>query len=199
MVTSTTILGMERRLSYLTPCGLYSSRSEPYAGGARAALRLLRQGVVSQLCLNDLDVRIASFWNAALNEPERFVEAILSVPLSTEERKQQRMCRKGDTKRRFELGFATFYLNRCDQSGVLAPSCANRGHVQKGRWRLDARFSRPELAERILAISRKREQIHLTNMDDLEFLVRHLPRGHERNTYSPISTPRIIQMGTVST
>ena len=164
-------------LNDLSGCAYY----EPYAGGSGAALRLLREGVVSELYLNDLDVRIASFWSAVLNESERFVEAILSVPLSIDEwKKQQRICLQGDTERSFELGFATFYLNRCNRSGVLLRAAPIGGHVQNGRWRIDARFNRPELAARIIAISRKREQIHLTNMDALEFLVRHLPRGQER-------------------
>ena len=172
-----TLLARTIELNDLSGCAYY----EPYAGGAGAALRLLREGVVSELYLNDLDVRIASFWNAALNEPERFVEAILSVPLSIEEwKKQQRICRQCDTRRRFELGFATFYLNRCNRSGVLLRAAPIGGHVQKGRWRIDARFNRSELAERIIAIARKRQRIHLTNMDALEFLVRHLPRGQAR-------------------
>ena len=171
-----TFLARTIELNDLSGCAYY----EPYAGGSGAALRLLREGVVSELYLNDLDVRIASFWSAALNESERFVEAILSVPLSIDEwKKQQRICLQGDTKRSFELGFATFYLNRCNRSGVLLRAAPIGGHVQNGRWRIDARFNRPELAERIIAISRKREQIHLTNMDALEFLV-HLPRGQER-------------------
>ena len=66
---------------------------EPYAGGAGAALRLLREGVVSELRLNDLDHRITAFWQAVLNEPQRFADAILSVPLSIAEwRRQRHIC-----------------------------------------------------------------------------------------------------------
>ena len=154
---------------------------EPFAGGAGAALRLLREGVVSELHLNDLDARITAFWHAALEEPERFAEAILSVPLSVSEwKKQQRICQRGDTSRRFELGFATFYLNRCNRSGVLLRAAPIGGYVQKGQWRIDARFNRAALAERIIAIARKRERIHVTNMDALAFLIQYLPRGRAR-------------------
>ena len=164
-------------LNDLSGCAYF----EPFAGGAGAALRLLREGVVSELHLNDLDIRITSFWHAVLNEPERFAEAILSVPLNIAEwKKQQEICQSADIDRRFELGFATFYLNRCNRSGVLLRAAPIGGHIQRGPWRIDARFNRATLAERIIAISRKRERIHVTNMDALEFLVHHLPRGLDR-------------------
>ena len=68
-------------LNRLRGCAYY----EPFAGGAGAALRLLVDGVVSEVYLNDLDIRIASFWQAALNEPERFANAIMTVPLNLDE------------------------------------------------------------------------------------------------------------------
>ena len=83
-------------LNDLTGCSYF----EPYAGGAGAALRLLREGCVSELRLNDLDPRIAASWNAVLNETERFVEAILSVPLSVTEWKRQHQATVGPQLRK---------------------------------------------------------------------------------------------------
>ena len=155
---------------------------EPFAGGAGAALRLLREKVVSEVRINDLDVRIIAFWNAVLGERERFVEAILTVPLSVAEWKKQReIYRRGDTSKEFDLGFATFYLNRCNRSGVLFRAAPIGGREQSGKWRIDARFNRAALAERVVAIWQRRERIHVTNLDAREFLVHHLPRGRERS------------------
>ena len=127
---------------------------EPFAGGAGAALRLLREKVVSEIRINDLDARIIAFWNAILGERERFVENILSVPLSVAEWESQReIYRRGDTSKEFELGFATFYLNRCNRSGVLFRAAPIGGHEQTGKWKIDARFNRAALAERVIAIS----------------------------------------------
>ena len=155
---------------------------EPFAGGAGAALRLLRDGVVSEIHLNDLDPRIAfAFWNAALNEPDRFVDTIRSVPLNVEEwTRQQHICREGDAGRSFELGFSTFYLNRCNRSGVLLGAAPIGGYSQTGKWRIAARFHRDNLAERVLKIARKREQIHVSNLDALAFLAKFLPKGRGR-------------------
>ena len=154
---------------------------EPFAGGAGAALRLLRKNVVLELHLNDIDHCITAFWNAALNEPERFVDAILSVPVNIAEWKRQRqVCLRPDASKPFELGFAAFYLNRCNRSGILLGAAPIGGYAQTGKWRIDARFYRENLAERILTIAKRREQIHITNMDAITFLAKHLPRGHER-------------------
>ncbi|MYA61738.1 MAG: DNA adenine methylase [Dehalococcoidia bacterium] len=154
---------------------------EPFAGGAGAALRLLLSDVVSELHLNDYDARIAAFWKAVLNEPERFTEAILSVPLSIPEWYRQRaICRRADTGQPFELGFATFYLNRCNRSGIIRDATPIGGYGQEGKWRMDARFPREGLAERVRAISNRREQIHITSLDAKVFLVQRLPRGHTR-------------------
>ncbi len=154
---------------------------EPFAGGAGAAIRLLREGIVSDLHLNDLDTRITSFWQTVLNETEQLVDAILSVPLSISEWKtQQKICQRADTSKPFELGFATFYLNRCNRSGVLLGAAPIGGYAQTGKWRIDARFNRQSLAERILAIATKRDHIHITNMDARTFLSTHLPQGPQR-------------------
>ena len=175
---------------------------EPFAGGAGAALRLLREEVVSEIHINDLDVRIIAFWNAVLGERERFVDTILSVPLSvTEWEKQREIYRRGDANKGFELGFATFYLNRCNRSGVLFRAAPIGGQEQSGKWRIDARFNRAALAERVIAISRRRESIHVTNLDALEFLVHHLPRGRERGrVFAYLDPPYHSNVpGTVST
>ena len=154
---------------------------EPFAGGAGAALRLLQEGVVSQLHLNDLDSRITAFWNTVLDESERFAETILSVEVNVSEwRKQRDIYLRADTSKTFELGFATFYLNRCNRSGILLGAAPIGGYAQAGKWKIDARFNKQNLANRILAIASRREDIHIANMDAEKFLVKNLPRGPER-------------------
>ena len=144
-------------------------------------MRLLAEDAVSELHLNDLDPRITSFWNAALNESAQFTDVIMSVSLTVAEWKRQRdVCRRADMSKPFELGFATFYLNRCNRSGILLGAAPIGGYSQSGNWTMDARFNREGLAERILNLSRQRERIHVTNMDATAFLTEHLPRERDR-------------------
>lgn len=161
----------------LAGCAYY----EPFAGGAGAALRLLREGAVSCVHINDLDPRIASFWQAAVGQSERFADAIASVKLNVQEWKRQReVYRRKDSSKPFELGFATFYLNRCNRSGVLFGAAPIGGYEQAGKWKLGARFYRTSLAERVRDLGRRAAQIHISNMDAGRFLVERLPRGRGR-------------------
>ena len=171
------ILAQTIKLNDLSGCAYF----EPFAGGAGAALRLLREGVVSELHLNDLDPRIYYFWHAALNETERFVERIGSVPLTVEEwRRQRQICMEADASQPFELGFATFFLNRCNRSGIILGAGPIGGQQQSGTWKLDARFNKANLANRITRLTEAQDRIHITQMDAKRFLVKHLPRGRKR-------------------
>ena len=173
------LLAQTIELNGLSGCSYF----EPFAGGAGAALRLLNDDAVSEFHLNDLDPRITSFWHSALNETEQFTDAIMSVPLTVEEwKKQQQVCKRADTSKQFELGFATFYLNRCNRSGILLGAAPIGGYSQSGKRAMNARFNREKLAERISNVSRQRKRIHITNMDARGFLADRLPRGHARKS-----------------
>ena len=166
-------------LNDLSGCSYF----EPFAGGAGAALRLLREGVVSELHLNDFDPHIVSFWRAILDESERFADAVLSIPVNIQEwNRQQQVYRLADPGKTFEVGFATFYLNRCNRSGIILGAAPIGGYAQAGEWKIDARFYRESLAERVLAIGKRREQIHITNMDAIDFLAERLPDRPDRQS-----------------
>ena len=155
---------------------------EPFAGGAGAALRLLRQGAVSHAHINDLDPCIAAFWRAVLEEPSRFSDAIMSVKLDVDEWQRQRdIYLRKDLSKLFELGFSTFFLNRCNRSGLLFGAAPIGGYQQTGRWKIDARFNREGLADRVIELGQRAEQIHVSNMDACQFLAEELPRGNRRN------------------
>ncbi len=164
-------------LNNLNGCSYF----EPLAGGAGAALLLLLKGVIAELHLNDLDPRIVAFWKAVFNESERFAEAILTVPVNIAEwRRQSEICLQADSSKTFELGFATFYLNRCNRSGVITGAAPIGGYSQESNWKIDARFYREQLSTRVCVLADLRDQIHVTGMDAQDFLVQQLPRGHKR-------------------
>ena len=175
------LLAQTIKLNGLEGCPYY----EPFAGGAGAALRLLREGVVSEVHLNDLDPAIAAFWRAVLDQPERFAEAIMEVPLNIEEWKRQRYIYQGGIEAAsdlFDYGFATFYLNRCNRSGVLSGAGPIGGYEQAGEWKMDARFNRDSLAERVTIIGEQRNNIKVTCMDAYEFLRSNLPMSNRRSS-----------------
>jgi len=140
---------------------------EPYAGGAGAALALLISDQVERIAINDLDPAIYAFWDAVVTQPEEFIALVNSVELSIDEWERQRevylTCSRNDN---FSLGFATFYLNRTNHSGVLNGGPIG-GKDQTGSYKIDARFNREGLAERIRLISLYADRISVTNEDGL--------------------------------
>ena len=93
---------------------------EPYAGGVGAGLALLITGVVKRIVVNDLDPALYAFWRSVVKDPEGFAKQVAEVELSVREwRKQKEIYRSADRRDYLPLGFATFYLNRTNHSGVL--------------------------------------------------------------------------------
>ncbi len=138
---------------------------EPYAGGAGAGLSLLVTGQVGRVVINDLDPAIAAFWHTLVDEPDALMARVRKVRLSIREwRRQKEIYAAADTSDLAALGFATFYLNRTNRSGVL-----NGGPIggldQSGKYKIDARFNRTNLIERIRVIALYAKRITVTSHD----------------------------------
>ena len=161
---------------------------EPFAGGAGVAIELLEKGVVSEIVINDLDKGIYSFWRAILEETDRFLEQVRRVPLTIDEWKKQRsICFGKNKKYSFELGFATFYMNRTNRSGIIKAGAIG-GMGQSGLWKLDARFNREDLIFRIKKIAGNKSKIHIYNKDIKSFLENYVPK-YEENTFIYFDPP----------
>lgn len=147
---------------------------EPYAGGAGVAMELLISDRVSHIHLNDASVHLFAFWSSLVKRPDELCRRIASASLSIEDWKRHREVVRHPTEHEeLDLGFSTFYLNRCNRSGVLRGGVIG-GLEQKGRWRMDARFPRNELVQRIEAIATKADCISVTNLDAEMFMRDHL-------------------------
>ena len=169
---------------------------EPFAGGAGAALKLLDSGTVSHVHLNDADRRVYAFWRSCTSQSELFAERILKSPVTIDEwRRQRSICSSPRKHNLFDLGFAAFFLNRCNRSGVLDGAGPIGGYGQTGKWRLDVRFNRQELASRVLQLGRVRSKISLSNLDALVFLKQRLPRGSDRKNTLVYLDPPYVQKG----
>ncbi|MBB3260369.1 DNA adenine methylase [Paraburkholderia bannensis] len=156
---------------------------EPYAGGASLALSLLFQDKVGAVYLNDLDVAIYSFWWAALEHNQRFIDEVAAVEVTPDEWQRQRsIYMQGKRADPFALGFATFFLNRTNHSGIMNGGMIG-GKAQRGEWKLDARFNKDDLISRVARVGSHRSRIHLSNLDALVFLSRLGHRRRERLIY----------------
>lgn len=148
---------------------------EPYAGGAGVAMELLVSGEVESVHLNDSSLPIYAFWWSILHHADDFCGRILTTPLNIDEWKIQReILRHPNDHDLLDLGFATFYLNRTNRSGVLSGGVIG-GLGQLGKWKIDARFPRNELIRRIEVIAALSDSITLRNMDAEKFIVEYVP------------------------
>lgn len=142
---------------------------EPYAGGAAVAFELLLTGVVRRIAINDLNLPVFAFWKAVLHDTEALVRLIRDTPVTMEIREHAKRVFVDSREATLQLAFATFFLNRTNRSGILNGGAIG-GVRQEGPWKLDARYNKEALIERILKIGRMRKRISLTNMDAVEFL-----------------------------
>src|SRR5450830_45812 len=148
---------------------------EPYAGGAGIALNLLFHEYVSQIHLNDLNRAVHAFWHTALNDTDTLCKAIRDVNVTIDEwHKQKAIFSTPDNHSRSELGFATFFLNRTNRSGIILGGVIG-GKNQTGPWTLDARFTKDDLIRRLEQIAQYRERIQLYNLDAQELIKTVLP------------------------
>ncbi|MGI8982385.1 MAG: DNA adenine methylase [Pirellulaceae bacterium] len=138
---------------------------EPFAGGGGASLALLFEGAVKKIVLNDLDDAIAAFWWAATHRHNIFRERVQKVPLTVAQWKKQRKKYRDLDRSRFDRGFAAFYLNRCNRSGIIKNGGCIGGLKQDGDWALDARFTRSTLIQRLDRIAEFRKLIRIRQHD----------------------------------
>lgn len=151
---------------------------EPFAGGCGLALMLLKNNIVSNLILNDIDKSIYCFWKSVLKYNSELCQMVDSATLTLEEREIQKSIQnnkeKIDMRKKedvLKLGFSTFYLNRVNRSGIIKAGVIG-GINQDGNYKMDCRFNKKDLVEKIQEIYKYKDKIKFYNLDVLDFLKR---------------------------
>lgn len=146
--------------------------AEPFSGGFGAGLELLFSGKINRAIINDFDIAIYSIWYAILNESDRFVKDILSTDITINEWKKQKETYENLSKTNtysYELAFATYFLNRTNVSGIITGGPIG-GQSQTGKYKINSRFNREKLAEKIMEINRWKNKIELYNLEANDFI-----------------------------
>lgn len=143
---------------------------EPYAGGAGAAFYLLLNKYVRKIIINDLDPAIYSFWQSILFDTDNMINLIRKTPVTMSTwRKQKNILENKFDADRLELGFAAFFLNRTNRSGILAGGVIG-GQSQDGNYKINARFNKAGLIERIRKIAKHKAHIEIHAADALDLI-----------------------------
>ncbi len=143
---------------------------EVFAGGAGAAISLLLKGHVKSLVLNDRDFAIYSFWKSVKEYPGELIKLIRSTRVSMAEWKRQKaIYNSKDAGNVLILGFATFYLNRCNHSGILGARPIG-GMKQNGAYRINSRYNKATSIAKIEGIAKHADSLQVFNLDGVSFL-----------------------------
>jgi DNA adenine methylase len=154
--------------------------AEPYAGGAGAGLYLLSERYVDHLLINDLNPGIAAFWRAITQDAQAFIRRLEGEEVTLDSwRKHREIYLNPSQADDISLGFATFFLNRCNRSGILTARPIG-GLDQTGRWKIDARFNKSGLVGRIEHIQQLSRRITVTEHHALRFV------SNVSRRYSPV-------------
>lgn len=171
---------------------------EPFAGGAGIALDLLSSNKVKEIHLNDSDKNIYCFWSSIIRHNDQFLETLHHIPLSIEEYYHQKSIVFGNHKSKntsnFNVGFAVFYVNRCNRSGILTKNVGPiGGKNQNGKWKFDARFNKEKLEQKIKEIRKIKNQIHVSCMDAIDFSNKFICKRSDVNIFLYFDPPYYAQ------
>ncbi|MFJ9618247.1 DNA adenine methylase [Streptomyces noursei] len=165
--------------------------SEPFCGGAGAALKLLTDGAVDHIHLNDADPGIAAFWRCVFTMSGELAAMVRAAEVTIDSwRKAADVYASPAGKDDLDLGFSTFFLNRCNRSGILRARPIG-GFEQKGKWKIDARFNHEALAERIELLGSFRDRVSLSQQDGRQH-IRDLEALGE-NVLAYVDPPYLVQ------
>lgn len=143
---------------------------EPYAGGFGIGLYLLLNNVVKNVIINDIDPLIHSFWYSILKHKNEFIDLIRNTNITMDNwYKYKEVITNYNNYNKLTVGFATFFMNRTNRSGIIKAGVIG-GKSQNGNYKLDARFKKDELIEKIERISKYKKNIKLYNKDALKLI-----------------------------
>jgi DNA adenine methylase len=149
---------------------------EAYAGGAGLALKLLEEGIVSKLILNDYDSGIFNLWDNILNNHNELTGLIDTTNITLDEWHNQRNIHNNiESYHPLQVGFSTLFLNRTNFSGIIKAGPLG-GQKQTSKYKIDCRFNKNAIIKRIDIINSYRDKIKFYNYDAIEFINRIVSR-----------------------
>jgi DNA adenine methylase len=166
---------------------------EPYAGGASVALFLLLEGYVSRITINDKDRSIYAFWHSVLYYTDQLCTLIDQTEVSILNwHEQKSIQRNKEHVDLLSLGFSTLFLNRTNRSGIIKGGAIG-GLMQEGNYKIDCRFNKTEIKERIRSIAKHKDNIDLFNYDAINLIDIIQIKSENKNTIFYFDPPYYLK------
>ncbi|HIE4741893.1 DNA adenine methylase [Clostridioides difficile] len=148
---------------------------EPYTGGGAVAIKLLFNSIVDNIIINDYDKSIYALWYSILNYTDELCSLILSTEINMENWHIQKNIQKNkEDSDLLTLGFSTLFLNRTNISGIIKAGVIG-GLNQTGNYKMDCRFNKKDIIDKIIKIASQRKNIQLYNLDTLNLIENIIP------------------------
>jgi DNA adenine methylase len=137
---------------------------EPFVGGGSVALHLLQNQMVNKVILIDRDPWISGFWQTVFFDTDWLLDQIESIPITLENWLNFRHSRPEGTR---EQALTCLFLNRTSFSGILEEHVGPLGgRAQTSPYKIDCRFRRDTLTQRIQNISTHKDHVYAVwNLD----------------------------------
>ena len=196
---------------------------EPYAGGAGASLSLLFSNKVDKIIINDRDRAIFTFWKVAVQNTNYLIRKIKQTKITIAEWHKQKsiytqrekllhnlpgktpqqtniLSKKAQARSIYissqnekKLAFATLFLNRTNRSGIMRGGPIG-GMTQSGKWKIDERFTKKTIIERLQKIHKFKDKIKVLDWDGIK-LLRKLEKKKNKDRYFIFLDPPYFQKG----
>ena len=145
---------------------------EPYAGSASISVGLLRGNLMKEAYIGEKDPIIVSFWNAVLTRNDELVEYIstLEVTMETWFALKKYLSPTSTTNYDIvEVAGAFLFYNRTNYSGIIKGGPLG-GKKQLSPYKLDCRFNKERIIERIRGLKGLYGRLHIVESDGLVFM-----------------------------
>lgn len=140
---------------------------EPFVGGGSVFLNFLDKSPAEKIIIGDKDILVFSFWKTVFANPQHLIRFIKNVDVSIKAFKKYKIIANNPSKQsKKKLAEACLFLNRTSFSGIIANGAGPIGGAkQKSKYKVDCRFNREELINKIEFISKFKSRVTVLNAD----------------------------------
>ena len=134
---------------------------EPFVGGGNIFLNFLANKLVNRVIIADNDKLIYSFWKEVFLHPKRLISFVNKVKVDLPTFNKYKDIAINSSKHSLSvLAKACLFLNRTSFSGILTNDAGPLGgREQKSPYKIDCRFNRKNLVEKIKYISNFKSKV----------------------------------------
>ena len=140
---------------------------EPFVGGGSVFLNFLANDWAKRVIIGDKDRLIFSFWKTLFGDTRYLINFIRKVNINLREFKYYKQITVNQSEyEEKKLAEACLFLNRTSYSGLLTDDVGPiGGKLQKSEYKIDCRFNRKTLIERIEEIAKFKPKVKVLPYD----------------------------------